>query len=166
MDDIDYDNEMFGDSHNQLVTGLQDNRSLHCKYYGEEDLNEGIVHTNSFSLIHFNARSLSKNFNAIILLQSLRPAWLEDNCTNAFDIDGYQVKHTVKDNKRGGGCSIYESNVIKFNLFKPLCTSCDDVFDCVAVEVQNKSRNIIVGCLYRPPGGIPSLNLIIGGKMS
>ena len=48
MDDIDYDNEMFGDTHNQLVMGLQYNRSLHCKYYGEEDLNERIVHTNTF----------------------------------------------------------------------------------------------------------------------
>ena len=66
MDDTDYDNEMFGDSHNQLVMGLQYNHSLHCKYYGEEVLNERIVHTNSFSLIHFNARSLLKNFNAIV----------------------------------------------------------------------------------------------------
>ena len=136
------------------IRGLQFNLSLHCKYYGEEELNERIVNPNSFSLIHFNARSLLKNFNAIIsCVKNLNvnfdiiagtETWLEDSDTNTFDIDGYQVVV---------GCSIYVINVVKFNIFKPLCTSCHDVFECVAIEVQTKSRNIIVGCVYRPTGG-------------
>ena len=147
-----------------LVLGLQSNNQIiKCKYYGEEELSEKIIKKPGLSLIHFNARSLSKNFKSICSCVSnlsvhfdviaVTETWLEDENTKAFDIEGYQVTHIVRQGKRGGGCSIYVNDVIKFNIFKPLCVTCDDVFECTAVELQINNKHIIIACVYRPPGG-------------
>lgn len=55
--DFDYD----VDPENHVFKNTSDN----CKYYTDDLFNDNVVFHNSFSLIHFNCRSLYKNFEKI-----------------------------------------------------------------------------------------------------
>ena len=69
------------------------------------------------SFIHLNARSLNSNFKEIDhYLSSLNykfdiiaisETWVSEPEQNKFNINGYDVYHTTRKNKRGGGVALY-----------------------------------------------------------
>ena len=79
-----------------------------------EKLNSSIKSTCGFSIIHFKARSLKKNFTDIVHcvanmqikfdVIAIPKNGLESNDLDSYNITGYEVIHVVRDNKRGGGC--------------------------------------------------------------
>ena len=80
--------------------------------------------------------------------------WLEHKDLDSYNITGYEVIHVVRDNKIGGECSIYVNNVVKFNVVKTLCFSCDKDYECATVELNIEHKGTTtVCCIYRAPGG-------------
>ena len=61
--------------------------------------------------------------------------------------------HKNRSNKRGGGVMIYILQSLKFKMITELSECIENVYDCVSIEIDTtKGKNIIVTCLYRPPG--------------
>jgi len=56
---FDFDNDV--DPENHVFNGINDS----CRYYTDEKLNDRINLDKTFSLLHFNCRSLLKNFTKI-----------------------------------------------------------------------------------------------------
>ena len=94
--------------------------------------------------------NLSFRFDVIALTEN----WLDKHDVHCFDIDGYQVLHIVREIKKGGGCSTYINNSVKFNIVKNLCFTVNDEIECASVELDmGKDKNVIVCYMYRAPGG-------------
>ena len=94
--------------------------------------------------------NVSLNFDVIAVTEN----WLDKHEVDCFNIEGYQVIHTIREYKKGGGCSIYISNSVKYKVVKNLCYTINDEIECACVESDmGKEKNVIVCCIYRAPGG-------------
>ena len=116
------------------------------------------------SLVHINARSLHQNFDLIISFVTkenvtadflmLSETWLKPDIANCYQIDGYDMLHSIPTGSvTGKGCAIY----IKKDLF-PFCTvieelsACQAEFQCISILVAvPASASFIVSTLYRSP---------------
>ena len=76
--------------------------------------------------------NISYKFDIIALTEN----WLDTHDVNCFDIEGYQVIHTVRESKKGGGCSIYVNSAVKFNIVKNQCFTVDYGIECACVELD------------------------------
>ena len=107
-----------------------------CDYYGEEDFTQSCCNMTGLSIPHVNARSLVKNINSIkpmltninfeFDIIAISESWIDENNKNDVNLDGYEVIHQLRNNKNGGGVSLYIRNVFRFNLVKQMCCSIDN----------------------------------------
>ena len=68
---------------------------------------------------------------------------------NKFNINGYDVYHTARKNKRGGGVALYVKQELecKFLSYKSLVV--DDLFECCTIEILlSGHRNILLYVVY------------------
>ena len=69
-----------------------------------------------------------------------------------FDIQGYNFVSQSRITGRGGGVGLYVNKDYSFNLRTDLCIN-QPFIECIFVELQLISMpNIVLGCVYRPPG--------------
>ena len=111
------------------------------------------------SVIHINARSLSRNIDAIIeTLGSVRhkftcvlvsETWLTD-AKAVPHIPDYSFVGTNRTSKIGGGVGIYVLNGINFKARRDYCF-CEETFESVFIEIICPGKNVLLGCIYRPP---------------
>ena len=121
------------------------------------------VEGNSFSLLNLNIRSLPKNFDqlsvflgrldhkfsVIILLET----WLTDDNKDLYSIPGYSSHHIVRNNKNGGGVSLFVSDEFHFKFlpqFSKVSSHLESLF--VRLELSKSTKPIFIGGIYRPPG--------------
>ena len=113
--------------------------------------------------IHLNARSLNSNLREIDdYLSSLNykfdiiaisETWVSEPEQNKFNINGYDVYHTARKNKRGGGVALYVKQELECKFLSYKSSVVDDLFECCTIEILlSGHRNIIVSCIYRCPG--------------
>jgi len=117
--------------------------------------------TRNFFILHQNIRSFSANYDYLAALLdslSIKPSVLVLSETwftsgNCHDIFGYNSHHIYRENRMGGGISVFVDNRFKFSVLSDKCICTD------AVEVSTVSLNVgfdtiinIVG-VYRPPTG-------------
>ena len=111
------------------------------------------------SLLHLNARSLSKNFDSLQTLLctlnfpfsiiGISETWLNKNSPPVFNIPNYDMIRADRKAGRGGGVAYYIHDSISFRLRDDVCINgTEDLF--IEVERQH-SKNIIIGLVYRPP---------------
>lgn len=158
IDDI-FDNDILDNIKNSDSVFKQ----TQCKYIFSDELNKQIPNDNSFSLIHFNARSLPKNYDDIhTLLASLEKkftaigiseTWLSVNKkSDMYHIDGYNFVQINRENKRGGGVGIYIDNNFDYLIRSDISNNTSE-FQSIFIELlSNEKRCIIIGCIYRVPG--------------
>lgn len=136
-----------------------------CRYYSEEQFAEQIVIDSMFSLIHFNCRSLYKNFDKIndylhtlkgrFMMIALSETWMQEERGVVFHIDGYELYHINRTNKRSGGVALFVSEDLKCKQIQCMTMAIDDIMECISVEIElEKMSNIIVTCIYRRPGSL------------
>jgi len=159
-DDINYKVNEFGgdidpDEH------LFNNIIKDCDYYTDNQFK--CFYTNgAFSIIHFNSRSLNKNYNDIkqylsqfskFSVIAVSETWLEADKCCEVELDGYDLFTTNRINKRGGGVALYINTDLGFMKINSESTTIDDVLECISCEIiLEKSKNIVVSCVYRTPG--------------
>ena len=115
---------------------------------------------NQFSLFHWNARSLNKNFDSLELLLSslghfpfsvigISETWLRLNSPNLFNIDNYKLFRSDREKGKGGGVALYIHNKLRVKVRPDIhVEGCENLF----VEIINdKIKNKIIGVFYRPP---------------
>lgn len=132
-----------------------------CEYYTEEQSNN-INMEGAFSLIHFNSRSLYKNFEDIkeclskinkFSVIAVSETWLDADKACEVELEGYELFTKNRINKKGGGVALYVDNDLSCKIVDSLSTTTEGVLECLSVEITVlKSKNIIVSSLYRTPG--------------
>ena len=147
------------DMHNHFTNIFPD-----TKYYSGHVFNTSRKPlTPGISFIHLNARSLNSNFREIDdYLSSLNyqfdiiaisETWVSEPEHNKFNINGYDVYHTNRKNKRGGGVALYVKQELACKFLSCKSLVVDDLFECCTLEILiSGHRNIIVSCIYRCPG--------------
>ena len=135
------------------------------KYYNEELLCKTLSNKKGLSVIHFNIRSLNTNFQALDLYLSqlevkfdiiaITETWFsQSTAANVFNIKGYELKYVSRNVGRGGGVALYVNSSLKCKTIENKCICVDGNFECITVELSvNGSKNIILACVYRKPGG-------------
>ena len=149
------------DPDNNFLLDINEN----CRYYTDEQFNQNInKNQGNLSIIHFNSRSLNKNFKDIkdYLLNFSQPfqiitmceTWINSGDVSDFELDGYELIHVNRQCKRSGGVAIYVDNSIRFTVIDDMTTVVDDFVECITIElIMEKRRNIIISCLYRDGEG-------------
>lgn len=141
-----------------------------CSYYTDVSFNQKCddnnINDHSFSMMHINIRSAAKNLNSFdIFLAGLKvnftvlaltETWLNDSNSDLYNLYGYNVEHQVRNNRAGGGVALLIKETLSYKRREDLdCSS--DTLESLFIELQAsntyKSKDIIIGAVYRPPGG-------------
>lgn len=66
-----------------------------------------------------------------------------------FHIDGYELYHINRTNKRSGGVALFVNEDFKCKQIQGMTMAIDDIMECISVEIElEKMSNIIVTCIY------------------
>ena len=159
LSDIDPDLQYY---HNQYQSNIS------CDYYLEDSFNKRISSLNidkrSFSLIHSNIRSIPKNLKRLehyldnldleFSIIALSETWLKDHSVDLYDLNGYSSEHNYRKSRSGGGVSLYIKDSIEYSIRDDLCSK-SHCIESLFIEIDknqiNKTKNAIVGVIYRPP---------------
>lgn len=148
-------------------------RLLTSRYMVEEDINDQVSsfdEKSMFSILHLNARSLLKNLDQLnLILKNLKRAfsvvgvsetWLTDCSSELVNITGYNFVSNHRKSKIGGGVGIYLRNDIEYKVLKECKFSDSEEIESIFVEITvPQEKNIVVGCVYRPPNQNSALSL-------
>ena len=94
---------------------------------------------------------LNYNFSIICFSET----WLDEtnNENSNYELPGYYSIHQIRNNRKGGGVSIYINKALNFKTKDDLSINCKDVESlCIKLLLENK-RNTLINILYRPPNG-------------
>ena len=137
-----------------------------CNYYCSDSFNDLTKDKISdLSIIHFNSRSLTKNLDQITdYLKTLKhkftilafsETWFTDNNTlpALINIEGYNIAHVDRCHKKGGGVALYIANDLNYKIRNDLNFTDSSEYETLFVEIEttSKTKNNIVGLIYRPP---------------
>ena len=137
-------------------------RFLNCKYFLDDDFTSQFSSINHhFSILHFNSRSLNKNFNAIsdfistlcidFSIYGFSETWICDNTPLLFNISGYSFVHSSRQQGKGGGVALLVSNSYNFKIRDDLLPSSTS-YESLFIEIDMfREKNIIIGVIYRKP---------------
>ncbi|CAB3230894.1 unnamed protein product [Arctia plantaginis] len=118
----------------------------------------------SFSCLHFNIRSLIKNFAKLqevihnctypLDIIVITEAGIPDSIVNLYRLPGYNLHSRLRDNKRGGGIIIYVRSYLKFTIIQHKTNT----FESLVGTIKLHSKyNIVVCAVYRPPSSNKNL---------
>ena len=121
----------------------------------------------AINLMHVNCRSINKNFSSLVNLLDRVPSsltalgvsetWLTPASSDLFNIEGYKFVSNARLDRLGGGVGLYIAKDFTFRIRNDLSVM-KLYFESIFVEiVQKDSSNVIIGCIYRPPGTDVSL---------
>ena len=137
-----------------------ENSMENCFYFSANDFRNRFRNIeNEFIVFHQNIRSFSRNGEEFLLYLNsldvsvgvivLSETWFTNETTQ--EIEGYNSFHITRNNRIGGGVSVYVRN--DFNSkFLPLSSSCRDLFEVCSVHVKiSNNFQLNVADIYRPP---------------
>ena len=122
------------------------------------------IKPNSFSIIHLNIRSISRNLNAFetylknlahkFTVLGLTETWLNNSNFNTFCLAGYYHVYNYRSIRVGGGVSLFIQDCFEYVKRNDLCIM-NEFIETVFIELNkdqtNFGKNIIIGVVYRPP---------------
>ena len=79
--------------------------------------------------------------------------WCDDLDNFTYDLPNYTSNHQKRSDLKGGRVSVYIHNYLKVKTRSDLSTNCEDIESLTIEIISEKTRNIIVSVLYRPPNG-------------
>ena len=160
--DINPDYHFFNE-YNSCITG-------NCNYYLEDSFNDfmdtHVDFRDSFSLMHHNINRLNKNninlssyldnINHKFTIIAITETWLNESNADLFNFPYYQHICHYRDNRAGGGVSLFVKDTCSFIERKDMIIDTESkVCESLFIEIDGKSvgsnKNIIVGVIYRPP---------------
>ena len=78
--------------------------------------------------------------------------WLHNFKENLYTIPGYCFISNTRQHKSGGGVGLFIKSDLKFKLRTDLQSPNNKLYESIFAEIlQPNSKNIIVGCIYKPP---------------
>ena len=132
--------------------------------FSPTEFNSQYAFNSEFSMIHFNARSLSKNFEDISLfLSSLKHSftviaisetWISNAPVFPFNLPGYKFIHSDRISGRGGGVGLFIKNDILFQIRTDISfVSENDSNFCeyLFIDFMSDNSKYTIGVIYRKP---------------
>ena len=165
LTEVDPDIQFFQDTHYT--------KNINCDYYIEDTFkkltNKQCKHQDEnqntcLSLFHLNIKSLPKHSDELeMYLNSLdfqfsfiglTETWLDSNKCDLYGLPGYVSEDKYRQNRRGGGVSIFIKETIKYKTRSDL-DRFDEHFETLFIEIDstcfNTKKSIIIGVVYRMP---------------
>ena len=150
--EIDYDL----DPENNFYNNINNN----CQYYTDDQFKKARME--GISIVHFNSRSLNKNFGKIkkylakfnkFSVIAVSETWLNDDKNVNVDLEGYELFTSNRTNKSGGGVALYVDSTLRCSRVQNMTYNIDNILECLTVElIFDKSKNMVISCIYRTPG--------------
>ena len=137
---------------------------IDCNYYDEHELNEVFKKTNcAISVLNLNIRSLDKHIGDlmalllnvdhifdIIILTEIGRKNIENRVSTVRD--RYNMEYVTPESNNFGGACIMIRKELEYKVRKDLQLACKNVED-IWIETHIKDQTVIVGSVYRHPGG-------------
>ena len=145
--------------------------NISCTYIDPIDYSNSFKNLKNISILSLNIQSLSAKFSdlkELIYILScsncspdiicLQEIW-QINSEADFSIPGYSnlVYKTRSNNVQGGGVGIYVGSHLSFNMSPIHSVFADRLFESIFVEVSLSNSKLLVGSVYRPNSGHPTL---------
>ncbi len=157
-DNVDDDTELNNTNYN--ITNTNDC----CNYHCSDTFNKTVAKLNkpNLSLIHFNSRSLVKNYekttdyiqtlNNDFSIIAISETWLKSNTHPALiNIDNYTIVRSDRQDKKAGGVALYIKNNVNFKIREDLKLPFSQEYESLFIEIESEPKNSIIGVIYRPP---------------
>ena len=119
------------------------------------------IQARSLHILHLNVRSLLKNIDKLKLLLDdlsskgiylgvilLCETFLTKDSALLSQLNGYQHLYRIRENRLGGGISIFVRNMYKV---KELFSIINDETECLFVQISIGGKSLCVGEIYRIP---------------
>ena len=143
---------------------IADTSHISCKICTESEFNREFPASNQFSLFHINIRSIPKNLQKLDYLLTeldhrfsiiaISESWLKSYNKTLYDIRGYSHETVIREDRPGGGVSMFIDTTLNYKVRDNLIIDIRDV-NLLFIEIHktefNTKRNIIVGVCYKPP---------------
>ena len=138
------------------------NDTMTSEYYNEISFNNTFSDNQYLSLIHLNIRSVPLHYTEFVsYLDTLNVHFkiiaLSETAINShhaiYRMPNYSIEMNHREKKKGGGTSIYIHNSLQYTVRRELQLGgdCNSVFIEILKTSINTKRNLICGCVYRPP---------------
>ena len=144
------------------INYLQNNNNIISNYFDETMFNNRFSKSANLSIIHLNIRSIPLHFSKFVsFLDTIDIEFkiiaLSETAINSthisYNIPNYNMELDYRKKKRGGGVSLYIHKLLQYRLRSDLQLGGD--VNSLFIEIHCSStqikRNIICGCVYRPP---------------
>ena len=172
--DSDPDLQFYND-----IAGIQNTKK--CDYYLEHSLRKKIdelgITDDCFSLFHLNVRSVAKNLTALqnyleclrfkFMIIGVTETWLNNANVDVYSIDGYQHISACRENRRGGGLSMFVKWGLTVKVRHELQIMTDFV-EAIFIELKKEqtglNKDAVIGLVYRPPN--KDLSLFINAMLA
>ena len=138
-------------------------RNLDKTYLFPDQFHNFLVNskTDWFLILLLNIQSINKNFENLFLSSldfslsviCFSETWFDDLDNLAYDLPNYISKHQVRSDSRGSGVSIYIHSSLKCKERPDPSIISKDIEKLTLEILSDKTRNILVNVLYRPPVG-------------
>jgi exonuclease III len=156
--DFDPDTNYF----NELYSSL--NSHVQSKYYDPVELNNiSLTVKSGITIFNLNIRSFFKNVdNFVAFLAALNhvpdivvltETWLNDSNKIHATLDGYIPFHTVREQGRRRGVSVFCREGLSVRLIDNLCVSDENIESCVVGVTIGRTTELSVFGIYRPHSG-------------
>ena len=110
--------------------------------------------SNAIRSIRNKFDALTNYFNSLhhkFAIIALTETWLNVNDNNNFEIPGYKSTELIRRNKIGGGICIFTRDYLNVKLRHDLVPDTGEMEALFFEIINERSKNIIVGTMYRPP---------------
>ena len=162
----DYDPSLLGNIDPDINYLNSNKKVLNTPYYNDQSFNRKFNRNNdSLSMLHLNIRSipdhflqltsLLNNLNTELKIVAISETWIKPFHIN-YNIPNYNIEQDFRHQKRGGGVCLYLHSVIQYKLRNDLKLGNNpELVNSVFIEIEKSTigtiKNVIVGCIYRPP---------------
>ena len=136
--------------------------TVNSEYYNESSFNRNYGNSSNFSIFHLNIRSVISHFRELLgyldtLDNMFKVIGLSETAINetsiSYDIPSYNCEIDFRSARKGGGVSLYILDTLQYKLRNDLQLGgeVNSVFIEIFKTSSNTKRNIVCGCVYRPP---------------
>lgn len=145
---------------NELELTMNDD-DIPCQYLNIEEAREKFdASASNFLLLHCNIRSFNKNIDELCAsiksmnccpdVLVLSETWFSPS-NNLGNIEGFNGYHTFRQQKRGGGISVFVHKKYKTSSLQNLSLCLENIeTSAVKIYLADNSSVTVIGC-YRPP---------------
>ena len=135
------------------------------RYFDDQHFKDKFKSNKKNTMFHLNIRSIPEHFieltsyidslDFVFKIIAISETWLKPYHTD-YIIPNYSIEKDIRVHKRGGGVSLYVHSSLQYKLRNDLKIGSDsETTNSIFVEIDKNTagtrRNLIIGCIYRPP---------------